>query len=56
MSVGRRRAAPRPTSSARWAGAAASVWGVGIDGNIVTASLKAVLSAVNRVARGQAQA
>ncbi|WP_344275667.1 2-isopropylmalate synthase [Actinomadura napierensis] len=29
-----------------------SVWGVGIDGNIVTASLKAMLSAVNRVARG----
>ncbi|GAA2458556.1 2-isopropylmalate synthase [Actinomadura vinacea] len=29
-----------------------SVWGVGIDGNIVTASLKAILSAVNRVARG----
>lgn len=29
----------------------ASVWGVGIDGNIVTASLKAILSAVNRVAR-----
>ncbi|MFF5263357.1 2-isopropylmalate synthase [Actinomadura viridis] len=28
-----------------------SVWGVGIDGNIVTASLKAILSAVNRVAR-----
>jgi 2-isopropylmalate synthase len=27
------------------------VWGVGIDGNIVTASLKAILSAVNRVAR-----
>ncbi|MGP4027766.1 2-isopropylmalate synthase [Actinomadura sp. 3N407] len=30
-----------------------SVWGVGIDGNIVTASLKAILSAVNRVARTQ---
>ncbi|MEV4257574.1 2-isopropylmalate synthase [Spirillospora sp. NPDC049652] len=29
-----------------------TVWGVGIDGNIVTASLKAMLSAVNRVARG----
>ncbi|MWA04400.1 2-isopropylmalate synthase [Actinomadura sp. LD22] len=29
-----------------------TVWGVGIDGNIVTASLKAILSAVNRVARG----
>ncbi|MBO2459670.1 2-isopropylmalate synthase [Actinomadura violacea] len=28
-----------------------TVWGVGIDGNIVTASLKAMLSAVNRVAR-----
>ncbi|MUN40161.1 2-isopropylmalate synthase [Actinomadura litoris] len=28
-----------------------SVWGVGIDGNIVTASLKAMLSAVNRVDR-----
>ena len=28
-----------------------SVWGAGIDGNIVTASLKAMLSAVNRVAR-----
>ncbi|KAB2345588.1 2-isopropylmalate synthase [Actinomadura rudentiformis] len=27
-----------------------TVWGVGIDGNIVTASLKAMLSAVNRVA------
>ncbi|QXJ25082.1 2-isopropylmalate synthase [Actinomadura graeca] len=26
-----------------------TVWGVGIDGNIVTASLKAILSAVNRV-------
>ncbi|MEU5878538.1 2-isopropylmalate synthase [Spirillospora sp. NPDC047279] len=31
-----------------------SVWGVGIDGNIVTASLKAILSAVNRVARSAA--
>ncbi|WP_026313653.1 2-isopropylmalate synthase [Actinomadura flavalba] len=31
-----------------------TVWGVGIDGNIVTASLKAMLSAVNRVARGTA--
>jgi 2-isopropylmalate synthase len=31
-----------------------SVWGVGIDGNIVTASLKAILSAVNRVARAGA--
>lgn len=30
-----------------------TVWGVGIDGNIVTASLKAILSAVNRVARTQ---
>ncbi|QKW34952.1 2-isopropylmalate synthase [Actinomadura sp. NAK00032] len=30
-----------------------TVWGVGIDGNIVTASLKAILSAVNRVARAQ---
>ncbi|MGI5322132.1 2-isopropylmalate synthase [Actinomadura nitritigenes] len=28
-----------------------TVWGVGIDGNIVTASLKAMLSAVNRVSR-----
>ncbi|MFC6881145.1 MULTISPECIES: 2-isopropylmalate synthase [Actinomadura] len=28
-----------------------TVWGAGIDGNIVTASLKAMLSAVNRVAR-----
>ncbi|WP_242901674.1 2-isopropylmalate synthase [Actinomadura terrae] len=28
-----------------------SVWGVGIDGNIVTASLKAMLSAVNRADR-----
>ncbi|TYK48147.1 2-isopropylmalate synthase [Actinomadura decatromicini] len=32
-------------------GGGATVWGVGIDGNIVTASLKAILSAVNRVAR-----
>jgi 2-isopropylmalate synthase len=32
------------------------VWGVGIDGNIVTASLKAILSAVNRVARDSQQA
>ncbi|MGI5203103.1 2-isopropylmalate synthase [Spirillospora sp. CA-108201] len=32
-------------------GEGTSVWGVGIDGNIVTASLKAMLSAVNRVAR-----
>jgi 2-isopropylmalate synthase len=28
------------------------LWGVGIDGNTVSASLKAVLSAVNRAARG----
>ncbi|MFC4051125.1 2-isopropylmalate synthase [Actinomadura syzygii] len=35
------------------AGGSATVWGVGIDGNIVTASLKAILSAVNRVARDQ---
>ncbi len=28
------------------------VWGVGVDANIVTASLKAVVSAVNRVAAG----
>ena len=28
------------------------VWGVGIDANIVTASLKAVVSAVNRAAAG----
>jgi 2-isopropylmalate synthase len=34
-------------------GSGTSVWGVGIDGNIVTASLKAMLSAVNRVARPQ---
>jgi 2-isopropylmalate synthase len=34
-------------------GAVTTVWGVGIDGNIVTASLKAMLSAVNRVARAQ---
>jgi len=27
------------------------LWGVGIDANIVTASLKAVISAVNRAAR-----
>ncbi len=26
-------------------------WGVGIDANIVTASLKAVISAVNRAAK-----
>ncbi|MFI0368266.1 2-isopropylmalate synthase [Actinomadura sp. 1N219] len=32
---------------------ATTVWGVGIDGNIVTASLKAILSAVNRIARAQ---
>ncbi|NDU72931.1 2-isopropylmalate synthase [Actinomadura sp. DSM 109109] len=32
-------------------GEGTTVWGVGIDGNIVTASLKAMLSAVNRVAR-----
>ncbi|NVI91675.1 2-isopropylmalate synthase [Actinomadura sp. BRA 177] len=31
----------------------ATVWGAGIDGNIVTASLKAILSAVNRVSRAQ---
>ncbi|MQY02720.1 2-isopropylmalate synthase [Actinomadura macrotermitis] len=31
-----------------------TVWGAGIDGNIVTASLKAILSAVNRVARAAA--
>ncbi|GAA0584618.1 2-isopropylmalate synthase [Actinomadura livida] len=36
-------------------GSGTSVWGVGIDGNIVTASLKAMLSAVNRVARPQAK-
>ncbi|WP_179833581.1 2-isopropylmalate synthase [Actinomadura citrea] len=34
-------------------GQGTTVWGVGIDGNIVTASLKAMLSAVNRVARAQ---
>ncbi|MBW8483528.1 2-isopropylmalate synthase [Actinomadura parmotrematis] len=34
--------------------AGTTVWGVGIDGNIVTASLKAILSAVNRVARAGA--
>ncbi|HZE34516.1 MAG TPA: alpha-isopropylmalate synthase regulatory domain-containing protein, partial [Actinoallomurus sp.] len=27
------------------------LWGIGIDANTVTASLKAVLSAVNRAAR-----
>jgi len=27
------------------------LWGVGIDANIVTASLKAVISAVNRAMR-----
>jgi 2-isopropylmalate synthase len=27
------------------------VWGVGIDGNTVRASLKAIISAVNRTAR-----
>jgi 2-isopropylmalate synthase len=27
------------------------LWGVGLDSNIVTASLKAVVSAVNRAAR-----
>jgi 2-isopropylmalate synthase len=32
----------------------ATVWGVGIDGNIVTASLKAILSAVNRMSRAGA--
>ena len=32
-------------------GETAVVWGVGIDANIVTASLKAVVSAVNRAAR-----
>ena len=29
------------------------LWGVGVDANIVTASLKAVVSAVNRAVRGQ---
>ena len=38
---------PPPTSSARSDGA--TVWGVGLDANIVTASIKAVTSAVNRV-------
>ena len=33
-------------------GETAVVWGVGIDANIVTASLEAVVSAVNRTARG----
>ena len=28
-----------------------TLWGIGVDANIVTASLKAVLSAVNRAAR-----
>jgi len=28
-------------------------WGVGVDTNTVTASLRAVLSAVNRARRGQ---
>ena len=37
---------PRPTWSARSDGT--TVWGVGIDANIVTASIKAVTSAVNR--------
>jgi 2-isopropylmalate synthase len=32
------------------------LWGVGVDVNIVTASLKAVVSAVNRAARGTEQA
>ena len=44
-----RRAATRSrrrTSSAPWA--TSSLWGVGLDANIVTASLKAVVSAVNR--------
>jgi 2-isopropylmalate synthase len=27
------------------------LWGVGVDANIVTASLKAVLSAINRAAK-----
>ncbi len=31
----------------------ATVWGAYIDGNIVTASLKAILSAVNRVSRAR---
>ena len=30
------------------------VWGVGLDANIVTASLRAVLSAINRSARAGA--
>ena len=40
---------PRPTSSAR--SATEVLWGVGVDANTVTASLKAVLSAVNRGGR-----
>ena len=40
---------PRRTSSARWG--RGRWWGVGIDANTVTASLKAVLSAVNRAMR-----
>ena len=49
----RRRAAtrrPRPTSSSRSSGRV--LWGVGIDADISTASLKAVVSAVNRALRG----
>ncbi len=49
----RRRAATRrrrPTSSSRSTGRV--LWGVGIDADISTASLKAVVSAVNRALRG----
>ena len=51
LSSGRRRAAPPRTWSARSATGENSVvvWGVGMDANIVTASLKAVISAINRV-------
>ena len=48
-SAGARRRPPRPTS--RWRSTARRRWGVGIHSNIVTASLRAVISAVNRAAR-----
>ncbi|HEY3734571.1 MAG TPA: 2-isopropylmalate synthase [Streptosporangiaceae bacterium] len=35
-------------------GAGQTLWGIGIDGNTVTASMRAVLSAVNRAARADA--
>ena len=42
---------PRRTSSALspLVGETEVLWGIGLDANIVTASLKAVISAVNRV-------